>query len=156
MIKRLLRLWVVLLCITGAISCWFVVLAMMKGWTYFRLDSQCVAQVEKWDIKMISSSNYSLHATYRYLVDGRPFTGDTLYFSLSFPNRYAAEIDLKERQSQAIHVWYQKKNPAFSSLQRRFPKKELLNAMLTTGVFVYFYFAQGLMSYREKELSEFS
>jgi hypothetical protein len=154
--KRLLKFWIVLLCIAGAISCWFTALAFAKGWTYVRLDTKAAAQVEKWDIKMISSSHYVLHTTYSYVVEGQKFTGDTLLSSPSYPNKYAAEIDLKARKAQAIHVWYQKKNPDFSSLQRLFPKKELLNALLTLGVFFYFYLARGQVLQREMEMSEVS
>ncbi len=152
MIKRLLWLWVVLLSITGLITCWFAFLAIGEGWTYFRLDAQVPARVKNWDIKMISSSHYALQAAYRYSVNGQEFTGESLLSSPSYPNQYAAEIDLKTRQSEKINVWYQKRHPAFSSLQKRFPKKELTNAILTFGVFVYFYFARGLLSDRERIL----
>lgn len=150
MIKRLLWLRVVLLSITGLITCWFAVLAIDEGWTYLRLDARVPARVQKWDIKMISSSHYALLARYRYSVNGQEFTGETLLSSPRYPNQYAAEIDLKTRQSEEISVWYQKRHPAFSSLQKRFPKKELINAILTFGVFIYFYFARGLLSDRER------
>lgn len=148
--------WVILLSVGGVISCWFTAIALAKMCTYVRLDTKGAVQVDKWDIKMLPSSRYVLHATYSYVVDGQKFTGDTLLSSLSYPNRYAAEIDLKARKAQVVYVWYQKKNPGFSSLQRSFPKKELLNAILTLGVFCYFYLARGQVLQREKELSEIS
>jgi hypothetical protein len=150
MIKRLLWLRVVLLSVTGLITCWFAVQAIGEGWTYLRLDRHVPARVQKWDIKMISSSNYALHAAYRYSVNGQEFTGETLLSSPRYPNHYAAEIDLKTRRSEQISVWYQKNHPAFSSLQKRFPRKEFTNAILTFGVFIYFYFARGLLSDKER------
>jgi hypothetical protein len=156
MVKRLLRLWVILLAITGLITCWFTVLAIGKAWIFFLLDSQVQARVHKWEIKAISSSHYALHATYGYSINGQEFTGQTLFSSPRYPNNYAAASGLKIKQEEDIQAWYQKRNPAFSSLQKKFPKKELTNAILTFGVFVYFYFARGLLTSSRKEFLQVS
>src|SRR5689334_9950676 len=145
MIKRLLKLRIILLSITGLITCWFAFQALREGWTYIRLDTQVPAQRMKWEVKMLSSSHYALFATYRYTVNDREFMGETLFCTPHYPNHYAAELDLKERQVKEIYAWHQKRYPAFSSLQKKFPKKELTNAILTLGVWIYFYFARGLI-----------
>ena len=155
MIKRLLTLRIILLAITGAIVCWFAVQALCEGWKYVRLDVQAPAQVVKWEVKMLSSSHYALFATYRYTVNGQEFIGQTLFSTPSYPNHYAAENDIRERQAKEIQVWFQKRHPAFSSLQKKFPKKELTNTILTFGVLIYFYLIGGLVSNRPfSEVSE--
>lgn len=147
MVKRLFFLWAILLAITGLITCWFAGQAIRQGWKYFRLNAQVPATALTWQVKMLSSSHYALFATYRYSVDGQACTGETLLSSPIYPNQYAAELDLKERREKPpMRVWYQKKAPSFSCLQKRFPKKELINTLLTFGVFLYFYFARGLMN----------
>jgi hypothetical protein len=153
MIKRLLTLRLLLLAITTVILGWFAIQALCEGWKYIRLDTQAPAQVLKWEVKMLSSSHYALFATYRYAVSGQEFIGQTLFSTPCYLNHYAAENDIKERQAKEIHVWYQKKYPAFSALQKRFPKKELTNTVLTFGVLIYFYLIRGLVSrdLREQE-----
>ena len=148
MIKRLLQLRLVLLSITGLIMCWFAFQVLREGWTYVRLDVQAPAQVLRWEVKKLSSSHYALFATYRYRVNDQEFMGQTLFSTPSYPNHYAAEMDLKDRQAKEIYVWHQKRSPAFSSLQKKFPKKELMNAILTLGVLTYFYFARSLIANR--------
>lgn len=143
--KRLFSLWIVLMAVTGAITCAFLGLAVHGGWTYFKLDSQTEAEVQKWEIRPASSSRYLLFATYRYTVDGKEFIGQTLFSSPCYPNQYAAELDLKARSSTKMRVWYQKKTPYFSSLYKRFPKKELTNLFLAFGVCLYFCFARTLL-----------
>ena len=154
--KRLLQLWVILMVITALITCWFAYQAGIKGWKYIRLSGQVPAEVLQWNIKKISTSQYALHATYCYVVDGRELTAETLFSSPRYPNLFAAELDLKRWKAEKIHAWYQKTNPQFSSLEKRFPKKELINVVVSLGVLLYFYFAKGLLSYRQNDFSELS
>jgi hypothetical protein len=106
MIKKLLKFWAILLCLTCLITFWFAILAVRSGWTYLRLDTKGTAAVQSWDIQMISPSRYALYATYRYTVGGEEFIGQTLFSSSTYPNYYAAELDLKTRAAQRMHVWY--------------------------------------------------
>jgi hypothetical protein len=145
MIKRLLRLWLIFLALTGLISCWFVGQAVKEGWKFVRLNTQVRAHIINWEIKMLSSSHYALLAHYSYSIDDQEFTGQTLFSSPNYLNYYAAANDLKARQGAEFWTWYQKNNPSFSSLQKKFPKKEFTNALLTIGVFIYFYFIRGML-----------
>lgn len=147
---RFLHLWVILLTATGLIACWFVGLAVKESWKYVRLNSRVQAYILKWEIKMLSASNYTLLATYRYSVNDQEYNGQTQFSSPLYLNYYAAENDLKTRKGGTFYAWYQKKHPSFSSLQKDFPKKEFTNALLTLGVFIYFYFSRGLLE-RQKE-----
>ncbi len=155
MIKKLLTLRIILLAITGGIFCWFAFQTVREGWKYVRLDAQATVSDVKWEVKMLSSSHYALFATYCYMVNGQEFIGQTLFSTPCYPNHYVAENDLKDRLEKKIETWYQKKHPAFSSLQKKFPKKELTNTILTFGVLIYFYLIHGLMSNRLfSEISE--
>ena len=145
MIKRLLQLRIVLLVITGSIACWFISQAVKGSFTYIQLNTQTPAEHLKWEIKMLSASHYKLSANYRYSVDGQEFNGQTTFSSPAYLNYYAAENDLKTKQNNAYTVWFHAKDPTISSLQKRFPKKESTNALLTLGVFIYFYFVRGLL-----------
>jgi hypothetical protein len=142
------------LIITGLVMCWFAAQTLREGWNYFKLDARVSAQVLKWEVKMRSASRYCHFATYCYTVAGQEFIGQTLFSSPSYPNQYAAQHDLRERKKKEMEVWYQKKQPAVSSLQKKFPKKELTNCILTFGVMFYFYLVRGLVS--GKAFSEIS
>lgn len=155
MIKRLLQFWVVLLVVSGLITCWFAGQVGMRGYRYIKLNAQASVEVLKWDVKMVSTSHYALHAVYRYVVDDREFISETVFSSPSYPNQFAATLDLKSWQSKEFKGWYQKNNPTFSSLEKKFPKKELINLGVAFGVFLYFYFAKSLLSNKRTGFSEF-
>ncbi|HEY2810113.1 MAG TPA: hypothetical protein VGJ00_01820 [Rhabdochlamydiaceae bacterium] len=151
MIGRLLKFWVILIALTGAIASWFAIQAIVESCKFVRLNEKVPAQIVKWDIKMLSSSRYALATTYRYTVDSKEFTGYTVFTSLCYPNYYAAESDLKTYSGRSFWAWHQRNYPPYSSLQKIFPKKECTNALLTLGVFLYFFLLRGVFSHKLKE-----
>ena len=140
MTKRLLCLWVALLSVTGLISSWFALQTIREVYKYVRLNTKASAEIVKWEIKAFSASHYALAATYHYTVGEQDFTGYTILTSSYYPNYYAAESQLKAQKNRFFPIWYQKNHPSYSSLQKNFPKKECVNALLTSGIFLYFYF----------------
>ena len=154
MIKRLLQFWVVLILISGLITCWFAGQLGMKGYRYIRLNERVPVEILKWDVKMVSTNHYAFHSKYRYVVDGREFVSETVFFSPRYPNQFAATLDLKSWQSKEFEGWYQKDNPSFSSLEKKFPKKELINFGVALGVFLYFYCVKSLLSNRRTSFLE--
>jgi hypothetical protein len=146
-----MRLWIVLLIITGLIALWFSTQAITQSWKYIRLNAKAPAQVLKWEVERLSGYQYALAATYSYTVRDQKFTGQTVFSSSPYPNYYAAESDLKLQQGRAFWAWYQKGHPSFSSLYKKFPRKECTNALLTLGVFMYFFFARSFFLHKQEE-----
>jgi hypothetical protein len=147
--KRFLQMRILLLVLTGLVSLWFFGRACVGSWTCLRLDARTSAEVVKWEIKSLNSSHYVLVAHYHYQVDGSEFTGQTQFSTPFYLNYYAAQSALKVQQKKSFYAWYRKSDPAFSALSKRFPKKDFTHALLTAGVFLYFYLIQGLIASRE-------
>jgi hypothetical protein len=143
--NNIYRIWVVLLMISGLIALWFSGKALTEMWVYSRLDSATAAKTIRWDVREMGSSRFQIEATFYYEVKGLELENTTLFASHQYLNRYAAEQEIKGSADKAWNVWYQKNNPSFSSLEKEFPVKKSLHALLTIGVFVYFFFARGLM-----------
>jgi len=144
-IKRFLQLRFVLLFLTGLIALYFSVQVLSAGYQYLRLGERTRAQNIVWEVQMRSASHYVLAARYTYRVNGQEFTGMTRFTTPFYFNYYAAEREVRARQVEKFFAWYQKSHPSFSSLQKKFPKKECIYALLTCGVFVYFYLARSLL-----------
>lgn len=140
------KLWLGLLIVSGAIALWFSGIATVQVWQYARLNAQTPATVLSWGVRDLSSSRYAIEADYRYEVKGTSHRGKTVFKHPQFLNRYAAENHAKTMEGKRWHAWYVERNPAHSSLERKFPQKECLHALLTVGVFAYFYFSRSMLT----------
>jgi len=145
MLKRFLKLRFILLSLTGVIALCFAVQAVRLGVQCVRLDSRTNAESVVWEVVMRSASHYILAARYTYHVNGQEYQGRTECKTPFYFNYYAAVREMKARESEGFFTWYQKSRPSFASLQKQFPKKECIYAVLTFGVFLYFYLARSLL-----------
>lgn len=145
MTRNLYKLWLFLLIISGGIALWFSGTAAIALWKFSRLNVRTSATVLKWEVKDLSSSRFAPQAEYQYEVNGVFYMGKTIFKSFQFLNRYAAENHVKLLELKHWDAWHQASSPALSSLEREFPQQEFLQALLTVGVFAYFYFARSLL-----------
>jgi uncharacterized protein DUF3592 len=129
--------WFAILAVAGGVVLWFGGMACFELWGYFRLKSFAPAQVERWEIKE-SSAKYFLEGTYKYEVDGKLYEGRSRLKEPSFLNRLSAEEELKRWEGVRWSVWYNPSAPQVSSLQKLFPYKRVIYAVLSLGLFVYF------------------
>lgn len=143
--RNFYRLWVVLLVVSGAIALWFVMMAGSSAWKYVRLTAKAPINAVKWQVKEMTSSRYAMEGDYQFEVDGKKYFGKTILEKPQFLNRFAAENYLAIQGSKSWETWYQKSDPKCNSLERNFPKKKCLQALLTLGVFLYFFFAKTLV-----------
>ncbi|MBS0620360.1 MAG: hypothetical protein JSS61_02750 [Verrucomicrobia bacterium] len=146
MTRTLYKLWLILLILSGAVATWFVSIVLIDLNDYARLDRETPAQISEWKVIEISSSRFALAAFYQYEVDGIPYKGRMEFSSPPYLNRFAAENQMKSWKNKEWSAWYQASSPAFSSLRKEFPKKPALHALLTLGVFIYFFFARSQLA----------
>lgn len=132
------KLWWVLVFISGGIALWFAIEALIGMWNYHKLDRQTPAQIEIFTVVEKSSSKYLVNAKYIYQVDNLYLRGETLFVEPVYLNRISAEEDLKKWKEFKWEVWYNSNRPIESSLQKVFPFRTCLYALLTLGVFIYF------------------
>jgi len=146
MTGNLYKLWLVLLVISAGIALWFSEIALIGVWKFTRLNTQAQATVSKWEIRDLSSSRFAVQAEYSYEVEGVAYVGKTIFENKQFLNRFAAASCIKLFEAKHWQAWYRESNPVLSSLEREFPQKQCLHALLTIGVFAYFYFARSMFS----------
>lgn len=143
--RNFYRLWAILLVISGGIALWFLCMAVGSAWKYVRLNDKAVVNAVQWQVKEITSSRFALEGDYQFEVDGKQYSGKTLLEKPQFLNRFAAENYMAIQGSKTWETWYRKSKPQSNSLERDFPKKKCLQAVLTLGVFLYFFFARTLV-----------
>lgn len=146
MSRNLYRVWITLLIISGGIAAWFSGSVATKLWKYSRLTNVVPASVLKWEIRDLPSSRFAVEAEYNFEIGQVSYSNKTIFEYPQFLNHYAAENYLKQLRVKEWKAWYRAGNPALSSLEKEFPQKECLQALLTLGVFAYFFFARSLLS----------
>lgn len=134
------QIWRVLATIAIGIALWFSSIAVYQLFQYLRLGSFAEAEVTKWSIKELSSSRFAIEVFFEFEAKGKKYEGKSLLDSPVFLNPFSAEDAIKAKEKQAFFAWYQSSNPEVSSLQREFPLKSLIHALLTLGVLIYFAF----------------
>jgi hypothetical protein len=133
------KLWYLLVAVSGGIAFWFSVLALWGAWKYVELDAKVAAKINEMQVEERSSSCFNLRAQYVYEVDKKIYFGETGFSDPCYLNRASAEANLKKMQSFSWEAWYKSSDPSVSSLQRVFPFKTCVYAILTLGVFIYFF-----------------
>lgn len=125
-----------ILILSGAISLWFSGKALHGAWFYSRLSMVVPAQIHRWEVR--KEGRHRLWASYVYEVQGKLYTGETLFKDPAHLNALAAESDLKKWKEESWAAWVDPKVPSRSSLQRLFPWKSLIYALMSWGVSGYF------------------
>jgi len=141
-IHRLYQLWLVLLLLSGGITLWFTGAALVDIYQYYILNERAPVEVLRWQVRERSPSQFAIEAEYEFRVKEVTYHGKTQLQNPQFLNRYAAESHIAKLGSPQETIWYQKSNPLHSSMEKEFPRKELTQALLTLGVFLYFLFAR--------------
>jgi hypothetical protein len=144
--QNLFRLWLVLLVTSGAIALWYSGVALVGVCKFSLLNTQTSAEVMRWQVREISSSRFAVEADYQFTVKDVTYHGKTKFENPQFLNRFAAENYIANIGAKPWKMWYRESNPTRSSLEREFPQKNCLQALLTVGVFAYFFFARSMLS----------
>ncbi len=146
MLQKLCRLWIVLMIVSGGVALAFLGIALADLWKFINLNVQIPALVSELSVKELSSSRFAVEAHYSYEVNEIPYKGKTLLKDKTFPNRYIAELHKDSLEKKLEEAWVMGRNPSLSSLEKQAPYKSCLQALVTIGVFLYFYFARGLLA----------
>ena len=106
-------------------------------YTYRVLTAQTKAQSVQWAVVELSDERYVLQGNYIFRVDGIEHAGSTT-FDHPYRNAWAANKAMPEYANKQWEVWYSPKNLLYSSLQKNFPLKECVSAIILWGLLVYF------------------
>lgn len=124
--------------ITGAVG-WFTLKTLYTIYLYTLLNVQVPAQDVTWSVEQLSSDQYVLKANYKYETKGEKQSGETLFKNDIFFNPWAAENSINVYASKDWVVWYSSYYPQYSSLQKNFPLKESISAIILWVIMFYFF-----------------
>jgi hypothetical protein len=130
----------ILLGLSAICALYFTLSATFSLYAYSRIKQRAWPVVSDWRIIEVSQSQYAIEADYSFEYKKITYKGSTKFAKPYSFNRPSAEKEIKILQEGPLVVHFDPKNPAYSSLQRKFPLKKCLHAMLTIGVAIYFLF----------------
>ncbi|MBA3815852.1 MAG: DUF3592 domain-containing protein [Parachlamydiaceae bacterium] len=120
------------------VTLWYSGIAIYRYYNYGRLTAQASLTSSEWQIQEVAEDEFYLEATYKFSVRQQVYAGRTSWPREFYRNRWAAEKDIPYVQKHHSVVWYQPSNPTHSSLQKKFPLKECLSAIVLWGLLLYF------------------
>jgi len=130
----------ILLGLSTLCALYFTLSATFSLYAHSRLKERAWPTVSSRRIIELSTSQFAIEADYSFEYKKTVYSGMTRFAKPYSFNRPAAEKEIKIIQEEPVIVHFDPKNPAFSSLQRKFPLKKCLHALLTVGVALYFLF----------------
>jgi hypothetical protein len=139
--------WKILLIALTLVVVWFATIAFYQLYQYLRLSYYTKPSQIEWSVKEITDELFHAEAHYEYSVNGKNYSGTTDFDNVAFRNGFAVEKALPEYKKKNWLVWYDSSNIEYSTLQKKFPIKECLSAILLVALLIYFY---GLAYYIDK------
>lgn len=124
-----------LICVIGA-TLWYGVDAAWKLWNYQTLTQTTQPTHITFSVHEAASDKFFLQANYTFTIEGKEYEGSTLLRSKLYRNRTSAEQATATQEP--LPVFYNPKNPAYSTLQKSVPFKECLYTAILIGLLVYF------------------
>jgi hypothetical protein len=123
---------------SGVVTAYFMGLALHDLWGCLRLEERTSADVYKWKTVEVASSQFGIKAAYTYKVHGKTYRGKTFFAKPYHLNENSVQKQVEQFSRQSWVVWYQPSHPKISSLEKIFPTKRVIYALMTLGVFFYF------------------
>lgn len=130
--------FILFLTVISIIALWFSCRAFLGIYRYFVLNSETLSSQVEWSVKELSDEKYVLHGKYVYLVNGESYTSETTLSHFPYRNHGAAERVIPEYAAKQWSIWYSPHNPAFSTLEKKFPIKECVSSVLLWSIMIYF------------------
>jgi hypothetical protein len=117
-------------------------LAAVALYSYLRLEVSVFAVVDDWKVVKKSSSTYSIQGSYHFDFRGKTCQGSSVLPPPYHLNRPSAERARLKLEKEAYLVWIDPRHPEISSLERLFPVKKTIYALVALGVALYFWFVE--------------
>jgi hypothetical protein len=130
--------WIVVFAPFALAALWFSWPAYRELYTYSVLTAHTKAQSVHWSVIELSDERYVLQGNYIFRVEGGEHAGSTILDRLPYRNAWAANKAIPEHAEKQWEVWYSPKNLLYSSLQKNFPFKECVSAIILWGLLIYF------------------
>jgi hypothetical protein len=129
--------WLILLLIICCLAFWFIYKAGREIYAYYQLNVQKEAHIDRWSIKELKSDRFVVLAHYDFDYKGKSYQGEGQVGNF-FPNPWAAQEAQKKFASRKWMVWLNSNDPAKSAIEKHFPLKKTLSALILIGLALYF------------------
>lgn len=120
---------------------WFFVAIIQ----YKAFSKISMGKVQSFYVKPLSKGRYGIGALYTYSVGEQTFQNEYIFEKPYFLNEYAAENNLKYWNMKEMKVWYKKKSPEISVLQKNFPYKTMVYMIVVLCLNIYFSYLKWFM-----------
>jgi hypothetical protein len=140
-------IYLVLIGAIALLTAWYSGSSLYWYYQYTTLSSQAPATINKWNIitdsnkwsfKWFSDATYLVEMEYSFIVDHKQYTGRTVFSDEKHRNPWAAEQRAVQMSQKPWTAWYNPSHPNHSALQKYFPFKECISAVILWGVLLYF------------------
>lgn len=124
--------------------------ALWTYWNYSTLDMQVPLKKIRWNILEKNEETFLYQVAYSYNIEEALYESRHTFKKPVFINLLGAEHALADFSKEYLSVWTSSEYPAYSSLQKIFPIKELISAAVLWLIFFYFLFLGKYYVYRYK------
>lgn len=108
-------------------------MAAYKVYRYTRLQAHTPIENIEWSVKSLSDEQFMVEAHYLFQNEKH----DTLFNRL-YRNPWAAEQAIKQNQGEHWILWYDPYNFSNQTLDKSFPVKNVVSALILIGLLLYF------------------
>jgi hypothetical protein len=130
-------IWVAFLLIVMGFGVWFVVKAGYELIHYYQLSLQIPVAVQKWEVEELDANKYAISLSYSYEYDGKNYRNRGKIGS-AYPNPWAANRALEKFEQEKWYAWVNPQAPQKAVLEKRFPYKAAVSAVVLLGLVIYF------------------
>lgn len=130
--------WLALVATLTLIVLWYSGIFLYRYYHYMRLSGKAPAKEMAWTVEPRTDEQYLLKANYSFVSNGQTFTGSSVIEDRGFWNEYAAQKGIEDVSKKKWIIWFNPSNPAHSSLQKNFPLKECVSAVIMWAIVFYF------------------
>lgn len=131
-------IWVPFILVVALVAIWFIIRASYDLHDYFRLKFRTEVAVDRWQVQEIKSDQFVVEAHYSYVYKGKKIFGQGKVGAI-YPNPWAANEAKTRYSKQNWSVWLDPDHPDKSVLEKHFPIKHTLSAVVLLGLVLYFF-----------------
>ncbi len=132
------KVWLSFLCLYASIAMWFMGAAVYSSYHYWKMSASRPPSQANWSVAELSSEVFVPQVAYTFEVAKTSFAGRTMLTNHRYIHPKGAEQALTEFSAKKWAVWYNPADPQESTLQKMFPFKECISALILFGLLLYF------------------
>lgn len=131
--------WLGLLVVVFMTALVYTAVVSNRIYRHLQLSSFTEASAVGWSVKSEGEDSFVPEARYTFELNGKFYSGATLFYDDAVNNPWAAEEMLKPMAAKTHRVWYSPADPANSSMHKKFPLKESIYATVLWALSIYFF-----------------